>query len=388
MNLKETIRRILREDDYSPAGKEIIPNKIVVHKSNPMFRDNILKDGLRAKSGECYRIYVGYGTKCKPAIFATNSINKRAWFDSTYDDDIWEINTEMIPDVKWYKDRHFESRSKHIVTFQDIPKEALTLKYEGMGSGDVEKWGKDSLNLYESIKRILREETNDKMVDLVRGSINKIGLDSTLKVFGGYDVVAEYGDIITKKEKIQYIVNVCEELGSGISFNEIGDKPIPYNETKTEYSEIAHIGEFGVYVDVWGGYDNQSFIREDKVSYNKLNDKILDDIFRVSLEIANHNDINLQENYTPWVKRRMDMVRKSEREASHYMMKIFKHRVEKSGRFNKEDFIHTYFSVMMDNLHGHLSNWGSEDFDYDGVLNQLKESFTEHAEELWKHLNK
>ena len=88
MNLKETIRRLLRED-YSPAGKEIIPNKIVVHVSNPMFRDNILKDGLKAKSGECYRIYVGYGTKCKPAIFATDSTNKRAWFDSTYDDDIY-----------------------------------------------------------------------------------------------------------------------------------------------------------------------------------------------------------------------------------------------------------------------------------------------------------
>ena len=136
MNIKETIRRILREDKYSPAGKEIIPNSIVVHKSNPIFRDNIMSEGLKVKDGECYKIYVGYGTKCKPAIFATNSINERAWFDSTYDDDIWEINTEMIPDVKWYKDRHFESTKKHIVTFQNIPSEALTLKYEGTG-GDM-----------------------------------------------------------------------------------------------------------------------------------------------------------------------------------------------------------------------------------------------------------
>ena len=148
---------ILRENDYSPAGKEVIPSKIVVHKSNPMFRDKILQDGLKVKAGECYKIYVGDGTKCKPAIFATNSTNKRAWFDSTYDDDIWEINTEMIPDVKWYKDRHYDSKSKHIVTFQDIPREAITLKYEGTGSGDVKKWDKDSPNLYESIRRILKE---------------------------------------------------------------------------------------------------------------------------------------------------------------------------------------------------------------------------------------
>ena len=135
MNLQENIRSILMED-YSPAGKEIIPNSIVVHKSNPIFRDNIMSEGLKVKDGECYKIYVGYGTKCKPAIFATNSTNKRAWFDSTYDDDIWEINTEMIPDVKWYKDRHFESIKKHIVTFQNIPSEALTLKYEGSGRND------------------------------------------------------------------------------------------------------------------------------------------------------------------------------------------------------------------------------------------------------------
>ena len=159
MNIQESIKKILMED-YSPAGKEITPNEIVVHKSNPMFRDKIMSEGLKVKAGECYKIYVGYGTKCKPAIFATNSTNKRVWFDSTYDDDIWFINTTKIPDVKWFKDRHFESRSKHIVTFQDIPSEALTLHYEGTGSGDVEKWDKDSPNLFESIRRILREEGN------------------------------------------------------------------------------------------------------------------------------------------------------------------------------------------------------------------------------------
>ena len=49
MNLQETIRRILREDNYSPAGKEVIPNKIIVHKSNPMFRDDIMENGLKVR---------------------------------------------------------------------------------------------------------------------------------------------------------------------------------------------------------------------------------------------------------------------------------------------------------------------------------------------------
>jgi hypothetical protein len=122
-----------KDKEYSPAGKEITPNKIVIHKSNPKFRDKIIEQGLKVRAGECYKIYAGYGTKCKPAIFATNSTNKRSWFDSTYDDDVWEIDTTKISNVKWYKDRHYESRSKHIVTFQDIPKEAIKLIYEGSG---------------------------------------------------------------------------------------------------------------------------------------------------------------------------------------------------------------------------------------------------------------
>ena len=120
-------------ENYSPAGKEIIPNKIVVHKTSPVWRENILKTGLQVSAGDCYKTYVGYGEKCVPAIFATNSTNKRAWFDSTYDDDVWAINTEMIPDVKWYKDRHFESYKKHIVTFDNIPSESIELIHEGNG---------------------------------------------------------------------------------------------------------------------------------------------------------------------------------------------------------------------------------------------------------------
>jgi len=137
-------------ENYSPAGEEIKPNKIVVHKSNPMFRDNIMEQGLRVKAGECYRIYVGYVEKCIPAIFATNSTNKRAWFDSTYDDDVWEIDTEMIPNIKWYKDKHYGYRTKHIVTFENIPAYAITLKNEGTGKD----WG-----LMESDKNKLSKET-------------------------------------------------------------------------------------------------------------------------------------------------------------------------------------------------------------------------------------
>jgi hypothetical protein len=141
-------------EDYSPAGKKIIPNEIVVHKSNPIWRKNILETGLQVSVGECYKTYVGYGEKCIPAIFATNSTNKRAWFDSTYDDDIWFINTKMIPDVKWYKDKHFESTKKHIVTFENIPPEVLTLKYQGSGS---DKFLKESENKKSNYVNVIKQ---------------------------------------------------------------------------------------------------------------------------------------------------------------------------------------------------------------------------------------
>jgi len=80
-----------KNKEYSPAGKEVTPKEKVYHQSNPIFRNKIEEQGLKVRAGECYKIYVGYGEKCIPAIFATNSSNKRAWFDSTYDDDVWEI---------------------------------------------------------------------------------------------------------------------------------------------------------------------------------------------------------------------------------------------------------------------------------------------------------
>ncbi len=142
MNLNEQISRMKQImsvicEDYSPAGKEIMPEKIIIHKSSPKNREQILLNGLKTRTGECYKTYAGYGEKCTPAIFATNSTNKRAWFDSTYDDDIWAINTELIPNIKWYKDKHYESTKKHVVSFQDIPASAIELIHQGTGEGSL-----------------------------------------------------------------------------------------------------------------------------------------------------------------------------------------------------------------------------------------------------------
>ena len=121
-------------------GDEITPDKYVVHSSNPSNRENISTMGLQTSLGECYLIYAdsnyGEDDECVPAIFATNSVKKKELFDSTYDDDVWVIDTERA-NVQWYKDAHFDGGdTKHIVTFEDIPVDAIRLIYKGTG-GDT-----------------------------------------------------------------------------------------------------------------------------------------------------------------------------------------------------------------------------------------------------------
>lgn len=134
MNLRQTIKRIIREELYSPSGDEHTPNKFIVHKSNPVWRDNIELTGLQVSVGDCYQEYVGGDEQCKESIFATDSLNKKDMFDSTRDDDIWLIDTECA-DVTWYKDKHFNNTKykHHIVAFKNISPNCIKLLHKGTG---------------------------------------------------------------------------------------------------------------------------------------------------------------------------------------------------------------------------------------------------------------
>jgi len=138
MKLQEQINRIQSmmgiDESYDPSGEKHIPNKLVVHKSNPIWRNKIESTGLQVSVGDCYQTYAGDNVECKPAIFATDSLKKKYIFDSTYDDDIWVVDTECAG-VDWYKDRHFDSGDYkyHIVTFDNIPPQCVKLIYKGTG---------------------------------------------------------------------------------------------------------------------------------------------------------------------------------------------------------------------------------------------------------------
>jgi hypothetical protein len=109
---------------------EVIPNKYVYHTSNSIFRDNIAKEGLIPKGkSEAWLSDTKIDGK---VIFAVNSDNKKDWFDSTYDDDIYRIDTTNLKN-KWYVDPNFDLEDKRIITFKRIPLSSIELIYKGTG---------------------------------------------------------------------------------------------------------------------------------------------------------------------------------------------------------------------------------------------------------------
>jgi hypothetical protein len=112
-------------------NNKIKVNRYLYHVSNPKYRNKINKYGLKPKIGEQR---TGELSDVK-AIFATNTDDKKWWFDSTYDDDVWRIDTKKSNN-RWYTDKNFDTDvyNPHVVTFTDIPKDAISLIYKGTGS--------------------------------------------------------------------------------------------------------------------------------------------------------------------------------------------------------------------------------------------------------------
>ncbi len=108
--------------------KPVETNRYVYHTSNPIFRDKIASEGLipKAKS-EAWLSDTKIDGK---VIFAVNNSDGYKW-DSTYDDDIYQIDTSKINN-QWYNDPNFND-GKHIITFDSIPLQAIKLIYKGTG---------------------------------------------------------------------------------------------------------------------------------------------------------------------------------------------------------------------------------------------------------------
>lgn len=129
MNLRENIDRIKQMMGLNKKLISIIPNRFVYHTSNPIFRQQIKEVGLIPK-GKSESWLSDTPTEGK-VIFATNSDSKEDWFDSTYDDDIYKIDTSTLNN-QWYLDPNFGTENnQHIITFEPIPLDVIKLIYKG-----------------------------------------------------------------------------------------------------------------------------------------------------------------------------------------------------------------------------------------------------------------
>lgn len=94
------------------------------HTSNPKNRISIERVGLISSVGWSYEY--NHGEKVTPAIFLSTTYEAR--FDSTYDDDIYEVNVEGIYFIT------DKMNSSWVLTYQNnIPPSAIKLIYAGTG---------------------------------------------------------------------------------------------------------------------------------------------------------------------------------------------------------------------------------------------------------------
>jgi hypothetical protein len=102
----------------------------VYHKSNPKFRESIEKDGLKLMKGDSYSAHSPDETD-PPAIFGY--VGDIDYYDSTYDDDIWSIDTKGLSN-EWFIDKEVGGMIQSaVVTYSPIPRSAIKLIYKGTG---------------------------------------------------------------------------------------------------------------------------------------------------------------------------------------------------------------------------------------------------------------
>ena len=173
MNLSESYKKRISE----LAGIEPEPvnvNRFVYHLASDKLRERINNDGIVAYRGFQWLS----DTKIEGnAVFATNSDDPKDWFESTWDDDVWKIDTTKISEIIWYDDPNFSwgKENKHIYTKSSIPRMAIELIKEGTGED-------------------LLESTTSKISDLkfdVQG--NTINFTDSL---GGYGFLVKNGEEI------------------------------------------------------------------------------------------------------------------------------------------------------------------------------------------------
>lgn len=153
--MSKEIRKYIREiiSESINEGK-IKLNRYLYHASNVSNRKRINKNGIVPYRGVQWLDDTDIEGN---AVFATNSDNQGDWFDSTWDDDVWRIDTKKLNGVKWFLDPNTDN-GVWVYTHEAIPRDAIELFKKGTG------------------KDLLENENEDKKIDpnFVYNYVNKL----------------------------------------------------------------------------------------------------------------------------------------------------------------------------------------------------------------------
>lgn len=121
-------------------------DKYMFHLSNPAFRNSISTKGLIPQKGPSTEmLWDGMNIDLPKCIFLFAGNDNP--YDSTYDDDLWVVDTSNLDKSKFQKDpdEYMYKKYGSIIYTEIIPPECIILEYKGKNDKDtsrnfIKKW--------------------------------------------------------------------------------------------------------------------------------------------------------------------------------------------------------------------------------------------------------
>ena len=107
---------------------------MLLHKANPAFREDIRTQGLLPQIGPSYECHYEDEEEMKPHFVPCVFACLTCEYDSTWDDDVWVIDTRTAEAV-WESDpAMWPAFPAYVRTRQPVPAAALLLAHAGTGT--------------------------------------------------------------------------------------------------------------------------------------------------------------------------------------------------------------------------------------------------------------
>jgi hypothetical protein len=129
--------------------------------------------------------------------------------------------------------------------------------------------------------------TEDRMDKVIRNMIDSMGIESTFKIVGDYDLI---GTHLTDEDKINFIKDQFDKINGGnhFTFNQISQKPIQIKEEDGELYQIESLHRNVVSVVVYDlNNGSPHYLMRHYPKYEELTSDTIDKLFRMMLSRYN-----------------------------------------------------------------------------------------------------